>query len=539
MEEWRNRSLWLKHLQALEQHVGGQLSKTTENRTADIDLTEETAWSKDLEALQQHYESRFYYRTSRAEPSNMTAWSTDLLALQSRMDARMEAHNKTHHSLDVLDARVEASKNATVAHAASTAEHPQHTVLDDINALGRELCRDPRRSRQAQCAPFFAPSTNEAIAAVTAAPQQLPANLTDARAQLHAKLHQLAERHKAWEASFAISVADVGRTLCAGHHGDSNKSCAQFQLKSSDTRRDARTGDTNLGKRKSWHEMFRTKMTSVGEELCKDPARRSYAICKQLLSNSSSVTSNAKQALVQMTELHPELSWKSVMAWKSASKNGLRGSAQGESMTISDVKKLRAGRWTGRIPSVACIALVPKGKAVQAWMKYFLDNLRLQKYEGAIQLVLVYHHTDLETAQLVHELKTQGDLRVRGAAARGAEYPSAAAYRFGAWLAQDADVVARWDFDAWHHPHRLSLQVRGLAHSKRPACLLDRWTTLDDHGNKSTSSEGLRWDSSLIGESVWMRENWYPDMAAERGVIHSHAREVVKLNNSGLVVFHE
>lgn len=151
---------------------------------------------------------------------------------------------------------------------------------------------------------------------------------------------------------------------------------------------------------------------------------------------------------------------------------------------------------------------------------------------------MVYHHTDHETAELMR--KYVDGSYIRTAVARGSEFPSAAAFRFGAWLARDADIVARWDFAAWHHPHRLSAQVRALAFSGRPACVLSRWTVLDKSGANSTAVAGSHWDGSLLGEAAWMRASWYPGMEEGRPAYDAHAaREVVNIEAPDLEVFDE
>merc|ERR1719333_1840236 len=124
------------------------------------------------------------------------------------------------------------------------------------------------------------------------------------------------------------------------------------------------------------------------------------------------------------------------------------------------------------IPKVACITVVPCGEMAQVWMKHFIKNFRMQNYEGPRELVLVYHHEDTETARLVAQ--HANGVSIKAVAAMSEEYPSATAFRFGAWKS-DADVVARWDFDVWHNPKQLSMQVRALALSGRPASVLKGW----------------------------------------------------------------
>jgi len=312
-------------------------------------------------------------------------------------------------------------------------------------------------------------------------------------------------------------------------------------------------------KKRAWHQRFATKISSVGQELCSDPARKDYLICKKILgskdheTNSGASTEtevladaeeddstigNATNERNQRLELH----WTPVTQWENRPSKAFLGAAAKPSIAriaSAEVSRLRtSAHWSGRVPSVACIALVPKGSMAKAWMHYFIDNFRLQKYEGGHQLVLVYHHTDEQAAELVH--KYADGSYIKAAVARGDDFPSAAAFRFGAWIARSADVIARWDFGAWHHPQRLSMQVRALAHSGRPASLLEGWTVIDKTGANTTVQDGPHWDGSFVGEAAWTRANWYPYMAEERGVFDARsARDIVKLDAPGLEVFDE
>jgi hypothetical protein len=145
-------------------------------------------------------------------------------------------------------------------------------------------------------------------------------------------------------------------------------------------------------------------------------------------------------------------------------------------------------------------------------MKYFIDNFNLQSYEGDRELIIVHHHEDSEARRLI---KTVADgQRIRGVATRTHEkMPSTLALRFGAWLATKADVIARWDFEDYHHPQRLSMQVRALAMSSRPASLLT--TASSDLTNLTSAHE----HGFLVGEARWMHEHWYPLLEEEAAVL--------------------
>lgn len=184
--------------------------------------------------------------------------------------------------------------------------------------------------------------------------------------------------------------------------------------------------------------------------------------------------------------------WQPVTQWKVAKAD------QNAGLVIAGWEDLHALKWSGAKPHVACIAMVPPGRHSYYRMMYFVDNWKLQDWESK-ELVLVYQHGDKRLANVVQ--KYVDGKSVKAVAARDGAFPSTAALRFGAWSVK-ADVIARWDFDEWHHPQQLTLQVKALAMTSRPASLLQPTGT---HGAKATDRE-----ASLLGEAKWMREEWYP-----------------------------
>mmetsp|Transcript_101777 Transcript_101777/g.180469 ORF Transcript_101777/g.180469 Transcript_101777/m.180469 type:complete len:826 (+) Transcript_101777:69-2546(+) len=170
-------------------------------------------------------------------------------------------------------------------------------------------------------------------------------------------------------------------------------------------------------------------------------------------------------------------------------------------------QELRGARWAGMIPKVACIAVIPSGRAAKARMPHFIDNFRRQEYEGPRQLVLVYHHADEEAKQLVN---TYADgSYIKGAASFGnGDLPSTVAFRYGAWVSS-GDVVARWDFDHFHHPWRLSMQVRALALKSKAACFFRHPAAPNSKEQQSAVA------SSMLGERTWMHKYWHPLLSTE------------------------
>jgi hypothetical protein len=366
------------------------------------------------------------------------------------------------------------------------------------------------------------------------------------------------------ESDFANKVAGIGRDLCSDPRHRNSAECLKF------------LAPAQNAASKAWHESLAAKIASVGRELCSNPFRHDYLACEQFdvfLRNSTSEVPKVhkakktelthsfedadENAIEEMSEAHhKDLLWINVEKWKTRSTR-LRGatSAHIVSLTTEQVSNMRTfAHWLGRIPSVACVTLIPKDGEAKAWLPYFVDNFRLQNYEGDRQLILVYHHSDTEAASAVHKYANSTDIQV--ASAHGEDFPSAIAFRFGAYLAKDKDIIARWDFGAWHHPQRLSAQVRAMAYSGRPACLLKQWTLLDNSGANVTTVEGVFWDSSLVGETNWMRSMWYPLLgkvqqvsgaaAIHLAALDDHvafkgqaARQLVTIETPGLEVFDE
>merc|ERR1719401_583450 len=140
-------------------------------------------------------------------------------------------------------------------------------------------------------------------------------------------------------------------------------------------------------------------------------------------------------------------------------------------------------------------------------MRYLIDNFKLQHYEGERELVLVHQQGDVEASRLLQQYADGKTIKV-GTVSTGS---ATLAFRYGAWLAKDADIIAHWDFFAWYHPERLATQVRALAYMGRPACLLNTWTVIDDETEqRRTISEGGHSVDTLVGEAAWMRRYWFP-----------------------------
>jgi hypothetical protein len=210
------------------------------------------------------------------------------------------------------------------------------------------------------------------------------------------------------------------------------------------------------------------------------------------------------------------LQWVPVKSWKENAphRNGVVDNTSAMKAVPVSREQLRHAKWEGKIPNVSCIMALPSNASAQVHFKYAVNNFKLQHYEGGVELIVVYHHGDKAASRLVQTYAEEG--RIRGVASRAnGEFPSTMALRYGAWTSK-ADVIAQWDFEAWHHPDRLSMQVRAMAMSGRPGSLVK------DPEPRAVVTEAVRvnvMEGSLIGEAAWMREHWHPLLDEERGLV--------------------
>jgi hypothetical protein len=173
-------------------------------------------------------------------------------------------------------------------------------------------------------------------------------------------------------------------------------------------------------------------------------------------------------------------------------------------------------QWQGTLPKVVCITVLPGASEVRRRLRYFVSAFLSQSYEGPRELVLVYRSGDAGIAQTVKPY-LDGLVIKEAVVPRtpGMRFPSAAAYHTGATRVHDADVIARWEFDEWHHPDRLSLQMRALALTTRPACILPDEPEAEDEEVSEEEADGevsaeasFGRPGSVLGEASGMREYW-------------------------------
>jgi hypothetical protein len=436
-----------------------------------------------------------------AQPSNasedlMTPWAHKLDDLTHDIEHHMEQREKEKAEHEAArkakhDSRIAAAH--ANAHKAATSVDITSPLLQEIETLGAQLCRDPRRRDSAGCAHF---------------------NHDDSTAHAHHEAH-----------IHAKADADAHKHLLEKHMDQLHK--------------DQEHDD----------EEIRRQSDVFLRELCADPARKSYPTCAHLVdtttaapARSSNLRATAAPSPKAAAPTQKPVEYPSVLQWTplTDSEVNVKHHHVGEPALTMDRAQLRGHHWEGKIPKIACISVLPEGKVTENLMKYFMDNYYLQNYEGSRELVLVYHNTDAEAARIAH-IYADGT-SIRAAPARGIDdaYPSATAYRYGAWIAKDADIVTRWDFEGFHHPNRLSMQVHAMALSKRPVSLLSGVTAFDTDGKHAVVSNTGTLHGSMMGDAAWMRKNWMPVLEEESAVLHGlHSGEVTQVAMPELLSYHD
>jgi hypothetical protein len=440
---------------------------------------------------------------------SMTPWAHNIENLTHDIQHHMEVRKKERdqrlaareavHDARVAAAHAAVQKAAPASPTALAQQRNHHSVMGAIQDLGQELCRDPSRQNVPACAQFISTQSSD---------------------------HQTA--HQA--------------------HRDRNAKSME-QLHSLEKQFD------DLRKEHD-HEaqVFERETVTVLKELCADPARKSYPTCMHLTATYSttfvpgspqasrlrgrSSTVPTSIATVQ-TSNNAQLSWNNVLAWKS-SRGALRSQKGTQDRAPMKVyRKDLHGHWQGITPRVACITVVPRGQLTKTLMTHFMDNYNLQHYEGSRQLVIIHHMDDHQAAEIIRPFVNGNYVKVGTAHGEG-EFPSATAYRYGAWLSSDADVVAQWDFDAWHHPRQLSMQVRALAVAVRPASIVTKVTNFEADGKNATVAGGFGQHGSMVGEKKWMRKHWMPLLEEEHSVLDGiHSGAVVQVEMPELLAYHD
>mmetsp|Transcript_99685 Transcript_99685/g.277629 ORF Transcript_99685/g.277629 Transcript_99685/m.277629 type:complete len:748 (-) Transcript_99685:140-2383(-) len=410
-------------------------------------------------------------------------------------------------------------------------EDLQHRLQDHMDRLPAMVHRDAHERHMQMDGLMDAVAASLQNASSGSAMTPWAEGLVELQQHLDADMHaRAAHRHHhsqpstestTTEMSLLDRIYSVGREMCSDPEHQHRPECAQFLGAETDGRKLARRSATAASKtveeagrpdarlaelhadREVWEEAFVAKVAKTG-----------------LLRNKTSEDAGDAGPQRSRSGLRGgavHLHWSSVQAWHAP---GWWEKSDGPDTVTRE--EAQGAHWSGMIPKVACITAISSGVHATAQMKYFINNFRLQNYEGPRQLVLVYHSNDTEAARLVQSYAD--GTSIRGVAARSEEpFPSTSGMRYGAWVT-DADAIARWDFDEWHHPHRLSLQVRAMALSSRPACLLQP---------AGDAINGLSREASIVGEAAWMRRHWKPLASDEWEVLAGvQAHRVVELRHA-------
>eukprot|EP00811_Abedinium_folium_P027248 NODE_4109_length_1935_cov_3.748341.p1 GENE.NODE_4109_length_1935_cov_3.748341~~NODE_4109_length_1935_cov_3.748341.p1 ORF type:complete len:630 (+),score=219.10 NODE_4109_length_1935_cov_3.748341:161-1891(+) len=366
----------------------------------------------------------------------------------------------------------------------------QHEAHEAV-AFAQQLCSGPGRQSYAVCKQLQGMSGMREV-------PHLHHATGDGAAELDAKLKAMSREHQKWDHEEAAEATALAKKLCAEPGRQNYAACQHFHPEAEHHEvEDLHEKLHSLAREhREWDESEANEAVDFLRKLCAEPGRESYHACEQFRKAGVASTAAAPSASgrgLRGTPTVPTMRWAQVSQWKAT-----LADSEGEAVVLRPAE-LRGARWVGRVPSVACVTAIPMGRGSTAsWVKPFVDTFLAQDYEGSRQLVLVYHADDVKLAAEVARV-ADGQF-VKGVEAHGETLtPSTTAFRYGMWMSDRADVVARWDFYEYHAPHRLSMQVHAMGVSARPA---------------SVVAGEVGGEASVVGEAKWMRENWYPLVGA-------------------------
>lgn len=398
----------------------------------------------------------------------------------------------------------------------------QKTLLEQIATARCEMCMAPHRQSYSECARFRNVSS---CAAVSAEEPQRRDGLTRWMEDLLALQARLSSRKSTRhplargasstkETSVIDQISSLGCEMCLEPHRRGYPQCGYFlstpacmMHKKGEELLDARRANMSTEHR-AWDAKVADHIAAFRKVLCADPSRKGDSVCAGFTTIDAGVNAGEAPPAEAKT---PSL------------RGGSRSEGSNGAIVVhrQDVRRVWFPSLQGKIPKVACITVLPHGWGALAQVPHLVAGFRNQTYEGKSMLVLVYHFQNREAAEFLQ--RYADDTRILGVAARGdvSDFPSSATFRFGAWHAEKegAEVVARWDLDAWHGPKRLAMQVRALSLSSRPACILQRWQGPRRAGAVAgfAAADGMAWgDRTLVGEAAWMRRNWFPLLARQK-----------------------
>lgn len=262
-----------------------------------------------------------------------------------------------------------------------------------------------------------------------------------------------------------------------------------------------------------WESSLEARTMAIGVQMCSEESRKGNPACEYFLHPHGH--HNLKNTTVVPAEKKAEdyLILPALAGWKRKNVNFLEKRVSQQRLMLSR-QDLVGKHWKGKIPKVACIMSIPtiNDTSKEPWLQIAVTNavnaFRAEKYEGPKQLVIVHHRDDHMAKRIA--IRLADGIYVKTVAAH-LPVPSTMAMRYAAWSAdKDADVVARWDLNAYHHPERLSMQVRALGLTGRPVSAAMWGVTFSENGKRSVLGEESGLENSMVGIRSWMDLHWHP-----------------------------
>jgi hypothetical protein len=441
-------------------------------------------------------------------------WKTDMQALQNRVHKGMK-HLKVLHNDTLSD------------HAAGT-DKPE--LLDKIEALQKELCADHIRQGHPECAHLLnsqvANSTDDAPKQVLLMGQM--ASVTHKRIKWtppNSSQHIAHPMMKSseWIASLSAAQTQMEAQYRKARRGRGTMKERKEMIRSKRDAKDMKKhvdelndGLAKIGHQRAvWESSLEARTMAIGVQMCSEESRKGNPACEYFLhphgqhgnlKNTTVVSadSNGQEYLILPT---------SGAGWKHKNTKFLEKRVRRQRLMLKR-EDLLAKHWKGKIPKVACIMSIPtiNDTSKEPWLHHAVTTavnaFRAEKYEGPKQLVIVHHRDDLMAKRIANRLAD--GVYVKAVAAH-LPVPSTMALRYAAWSSdKDADVVARWDLNAYHHPERLSMQVRALGLSGRPVSAAMWGVTFSENGKRSVLGEESGLENSMVGIRSWMDLHWHP-----------------------------
>lgn len=265
-----------------------------------------------------------------------------------------------------------------------------------------------------------------------------------------------------------------------------------------------------------WESSLEARTMAIGVQMCSEESRRDNPACKYFLHPQSHDGADQSTTTISPVDANGAKLLSLPTLAPSGRPKGLkflekRVNSRGLMLTAND---LQQNHWVGKIPKVACIMPIPtiKDTSKETWLQHAVTTavnaFRAENYEGPKQLVIVLHKGDQMASRIANGLADGMFVKV---VAAHMPVPSTMSMRYAAWSAdKDADVVARWDMNAYHHPDRLSMQVRALGASGRPVSAAMWGVTFSEDGKRSVYGEQAGLENSMVGIRSWMDSHWHP-----------------------------